>query len=588
MPLAAGTRLDSFEIVVPIGAGGMGEVYRARDTSLKRDVAIKVLLLSFSKDADRLSRFEQEAQAAAALNHPNIVSVYHVGQFDGSPYIVTELLHGETLRESLMRGPMRLREVLDLGGQLAHGLAAAHSAGIVHRDLKPENIFVTKEGRLKILDFGLAKLDPVNSPGTDGSTVTLRQNTEAGHVLGTVGCMSPEQVRAQAADPRSDIFAVGVILYEMLTGQRAFKRATSADTIAAILNEDPPAVSQVTPNVPPGLQRIVNRCLSKNPGQRFQHAADLAFALEAISDSGISAVRPLTESSASNKATLWVLLAVLIALGLGFAYWWTRPPGIPTVEAITPITDDGKAKGVHNSIQTDGLRLYFNEGRTGTLEIAQVSVTGGPIGIIPTTLLDPQPLGITPDASGLLVLPGGAGPPAKPAWKVPLPAGDPVRLGNLEGQDVSITPDGHILISNGGDIYIADKDGSNPRTMLSVKGGLVGDPSLSPDGKRLVYTEYKGMPELFEANADGTGVHRIARNDKEGGFCCAKWTPDGRYIVFETRAKAVQDLWYMPIQRGFLQSPGEPAKPTNGPMSYHDAVPSKDGKTIFAIGTKER
>jgi len=217
MTLAAGTRLDGFEIVAPLGAGGMGEVYRARDTLLKRDVAIKVLPAYWSRDPERLHRFELEAQAAAALNHPNIVSIFHVGQYNGSPYIVTELLHGETLRERLKNGPMRLREAIDVGAELARGLAAAHGAGIVHRDLKPENIFLTKDGRVKVLDFGLAKLDPAKCSGTDGPTASFQQQTSPGHVLGTVGYMSPEQVRGQTADARSDIFATGAVLYEMLS-----------------------------------------------------------------------------------------------------------------------------------------------------------------------------------------------------------------------------------------------------------------------------------------------------------------------------------------------------------------------------------
>lgn len=235
MPLAAGYRLDSYEIIAPLGAGGMGEVYRARDAVLKRDVAIKVLPADWSRDPERLRRFELEAQAAAALNHPNIVSIFHVGQYDGSPYIVTELLQGETLRDRLRKGPMRLREVVDLGVELVRGLAAAHDAGIVHRDLKPENIFITKDGRIKILDFGLAKLYPAKAVSTDGATVTFQQESVPGQVLGTVGYMSPEQVRGHVADPRSDIFAVGVVLYEMLTGKRAFQKATSAETMTAII-----------------------------------------------------------------------------------------------------------------------------------------------------------------------------------------------------------------------------------------------------------------------------------------------------------------------------------------------------------------
>src|SRR5215469_12667138 len=199
MSLAAGTRLDSFEIVAPLGAGGMGEVYRARDTTLKRDVAIKVLPDYWSRDPERLRRFELEAQAAAALTHPNIVSIHHVGQHDGSPYIVTELLHGETLRERLRRDPMRLREVIEESVEIARGLAAAHDAGIVHRDLKPENIFISKDGRVKILDFGLAKLNPTRPATADDPTVTQQPQSHPGHVVGTVGYMSPEQVRGQAA-----------------------------------------------------------------------------------------------------------------------------------------------------------------------------------------------------------------------------------------------------------------------------------------------------------------------------------------------------------------------------------------------------
>src|SRR6266851_4201307 len=311
MLLVAGSRLDSYEIIAPLGAGGMGEVYRARDTSLKREVAIKVLPDYWSRDPERLHRFELEAQATAALNHPNIVSIFHVGQYDGSPYIVTELLQGETLRDRLRRGPMRLRETCDFGVNIARGLAAAHDAGIVHRDLKPENLFLTKDGRLKILDFGLAKLLQAQTASEDAPTATIQPKTDPGHVVGTVGYMAPEQVRGGAADARSDIFAFGVILYEMLTGRRAFQRDTSAETMSAILNEDPPPVSQTAAqSFPLPLQKIISRCLEKRPEQRFQHASDLGFALETLSDS-IPAVR----QPVSGKRWIWiaaVAVAVLI------------------------------------------------------------------------------------------------------------------------------------------------------------------------------------------------------------------------------------------------------------------------------------
>ncbi len=269
MTLNPGTKIDGYEILGPLGAGGMGEVYRARDATLKRDVAIKVLPEYWARDPERLRRFEREAQATAALNHPNIVSIFHVGQFDGSPYIVTELLQGESLRERLRKGPMRLREVLDHGVELARGLAAAHDAGIVHRDLKPENIWVTKDGRIKILDFGLAKLDPTKAASTDAETVSLEPQSHPGQVLGTVGYMSPEQVRGQPADARSDIFAVGVILYEMLTGKAAFRKATSAETMTAILNEDPPAVSQTLAESAAGLAEDREPLPGEEPGEAF-------------------------------------------------------------------------------------------------------------------------------------------------------------------------------------------------------------------------------------------------------------------------------------------------------------------------------
>src|SRR5271170_1505484 len=288
MRLAAGTKLDGYEILGALGAGGMGEVYRARDLSLKREVAIKILPAFVSRDSDRLRRFEQEAQAAAALNHPNILAVHQFGSFEGAPYLVSELLIGGTLREALDHGPLPVRKTIDYGVQIAHGLAAAHDKGIVHRDLKPENLFITKEGRVKILDFGLAKLkqQPDSGEGPDGVAPTQTKQTEPGVVMGTVGYMSPEQVRGKSVDHHTDIFAFGAILYEMLTGKRAFQRSTSVETMTAILNDDPPTISQVAQATPPGLQRVAHRCLEKRPEQRFQSASDLAFAFEALSDSG--------------------------------------------------------------------------------------------------------------------------------------------------------------------------------------------------------------------------------------------------------------------------------------------------------------
>jgi serine/threonine protein kinase len=275
--LSAGTRLGPYEIVSPLGAGGMGEVYRARDTKLDREVAIKVLPEKLAGDAAALARFEREARAVAALSHPNILGIYDLGREDGVTYVAMELLHGETLRERLEEGALPQRKALEYALQIAHALAAAHEKGIVHRDLKPENVFVTSEGRVKVLDFGLAKVGMSEDDGTKSPTVAA---TEPGTVMGTVGYMSPEQVRGKPADHRSDIFSFGAVLYEMLSGERAFRGESAAETMAAIAQKDPPQLSEFGGKFPPSIERLLRHCLEKRPEERFDTAHDLAFALE--------------------------------------------------------------------------------------------------------------------------------------------------------------------------------------------------------------------------------------------------------------------------------------------------------------------
>src|SRR5271165_5451371 len=458
MPLTPSTILGQYEIRSPLGAGGMGEVYRAHDTRLNREVAIKVLPESLTSDPERLRRFEQEARAVAALNHPNILAVYQMGTHDGASYMVTELLEGETLRERLRRGPIPIRKAIDYAVQIAHGLAAAHDKGITHRDLKPENLFVTKDGRVKILDFGLAKVGP--SKDSSGLEATQSIGTEPGMVMGTVGYMSPEQVRGKTADHRSDIFAFGTILYEMVTGKATFRKPTSAETMTAILNEEPPSISQIAPTSPPALLRIVHRCLEKNPEQRFQSASDLAFALEAASDSGTSSVAVSEEHSRSRWA--WPLAAgTVVALGAALLAWWRMPPAVPVVESVTQLTNDGEPKA--GTLVSDGSRIYFNEGQSKSWRIAQVSVIGGPTAPFDTKLVSPQLSAVAPDGSALLVLLGGMDAATGPLWSVPLPAGEASRLGNVEGQWASHFPDGRIVFSTTSELYVTDKDGSNPR-----------------------------------------------------------------------------------------------------------------------------
>jgi len=340
MNLTPGAKLGPYEIVSLLGAGGMGEVYRARDSRLKREVAIKVLPQALSLDPDRLRRFEQEALATAALNHPNILAVFDIGTNEGSPYVVSELLEGETLRERLRGGAVALRKALDYALQISHGLAAAHEKGIIHRDLKPENVFLTKDGRVKILDFGLAKLTQAE-PGVHTSLPTATHGTEAGLVLGTAGYMSPEQVRGLAVDARSDIFSFGAILYEILSGKRAFHGATPADTMSAILKEDPPDLNETNRNVSPALERMVQHCLEKNPEQRFHSARDVAFDLEALSTTSGTASTKAAQSVSRRRMPIAAYLAaglMLIALAFlagRFSHPRIADSAVPEIHQLT-------------------------------------------------------------------------------------------------------------------------------------------------------------------------------------------------------------------------------------------------------------
>jgi eukaryotic-like serine/threonine-protein kinase len=282
MTISAGTRLGPYEIVSSLGAGGMGEVYRARDTRLGREVAVKVLPAHRAQDPEALARLEREAQAVAALSHPNILAIHDLGTDQGVFYVVTELLEGETLRSRLASFALPWRKAAEIGAAIADGLAGAHLKGVIHRDLKPDNIYLTRDGRVKILDFGLARLAPVMSQQDQTSAPTTPPQTEPGILMGTVGYMSPEQARGLPADTRSDVFSLGCVLYEMLTGRRAFSRPTAPETLTAILNEDPPDVSESGRQIPAGLSRLLRRCLEKNPEERLQAARDLAFDLRSI------------------------------------------------------------------------------------------------------------------------------------------------------------------------------------------------------------------------------------------------------------------------------------------------------------------
>jgi len=570
MPLSLGTRLDSYEIVALIGAGGMGEVYRARDTSLKRDVAIKVLPTSYSLDPDRLRRFQLEAEAAATLNHPSILSIFHIGQQDGSPYIVTELLEGETLRARLRRSRMRLRESLDIAAEVTRGLAAAHEKGITHRDLKPENLFLTKDGRVKILDFGLAKFNPTQSTDADAATESLHEPTRPGQVLGTVGYMAPEQVRGHTADARSDIFAFGAVLYEMLTGKRAFCGESSADVFSAILNSDPPALSTDSREIPSAAARIVRRCLEKSPERRFQSAHDLGYALEAAAAASDSNAGEVIDNKRPRKRLLvkWLvavfgLCAVIAALYVWLAPTIERELRLRRLQQLTAVPLTALPGNVESpTFSPDGSQIAFawdgeNNGAGYDLYVKAIG-TERPLRLThhPAPRLsgawspDGRSIAISrvagEDYTGVYLLPPTGGPERK------LIASQQPASG--WGNDIGWSPDGRYLAyldqpenaksSISVWLYLLRLDTSE-RTPVKTGCDTVFTPSFSARGEYLAWV-CRDTQAIFSVNAqrlsDGRILHPAHIEDDITGMA---WSGDGR-ILFSASSG---NLWETSLAR---------------------------------------
>ena len=471
----------------------MGEVYRARDSRLKREVAIKVLPQALSLDADRLRRFEQEALATAALNHPNIRAVFDIGTYEGAPYVVSELLEGETLRDRLRGGPLALRKALDHATQIAHGLAAAHEKGIVHRDLKPENLFITKDGRVKILDFGLAKLTQPDST-VHSSLPTMTHATEAGVVMGTAGYMSPEQVRGVAVDARSDIFSFGAILYEMLSGKRAFHGETAADTMSAILKEDPPDLTETGRNVSPALERIVQHCLEKNPEGRFHSASDIAFDLEHLSGTSGASARVATVDSAPPRSKLLVALAaglVIAAAMLGLGWKLGHGSGAAPLADYKQITF--RTGSIGNARFTpDGGVVYSAswDGGEGQLYLSRLDDPGSrELGIKDAELLAISKTGEL--AIRLNTVRYGGYARSGTLARVPLSGGTPREvLENVQDADWSPNGDAMAIVR-----YIPE----NTHWRLEYPIGKVlldgvdwiSHPKISPDGKWIAFADHE-------------------------------------------------------------------------------------------------
>jgi len=544
MSLAAGTKLGPYEIVASLGAGGMGEVYRARDPRLGRDVAIKVLPAYFCQDSDRLRRFEQEARAAGALNHPNILAVYDIGTNDGAPYLVTELLEGADLRERLTGGAMPARRAVECAVQIAHGLSAAHDKGIVHRDLKPENIFVCRDGRIKILDFGLAKLTtPETGDATSTSLDPLNQ-TGSGVVLGTAGYMSPEQVRGEKADARSDIFSFGAVLYEMVSGQRAFSGRTAADRASAILKDDPPDLRSSGRNIPVGLDRIVRHCLEKSPEQRFQSARDLAFHLETASpdsESIAALAAPAHDRKKGRLSSLIFAIGCLAVLAAALAGWWYGKKAQAAHKDVTflRLTDFA---GLEDSpaFSPDGKSVAFVSDASGSRQIWIRLLAGGPPLQLTHDVGDHlEPRWSQDSAAILYYTPPPEGNTQGTLWELPALGGSPRRLASsMSGAEVS--HDGKRLTFfrlNGKqmELVVSDRDASNPKVVMQAAVSFsYRQPRWSPDDGAIAYVHSRQnwADDIYIVSSRGGEVRQVtADNTLMSGLA---WLADGSRLVYSS------------------------------------------------------
>lgn len=533
MALTAGARLGPYEIIALLGAGGMGEVYRARDPRIGREVAVKVLRAAVANNADRLRRFQQEVEAAGALNHPNILAIYDVGTDGGTPYIVSELLAGETLRQRLSGGALGQRKTIEYAIQVARGLEAAHEKGIVHRDLKPENIFLTEDDRVKILDFGLAKLTRPESDVQAGSMApTVSMGTEPGVVMGTVTYMSPEQAQGRPADHRADIFSFGCVLYEMLSGRKAFLRATTPETMTAILKEEPPPLADLN------LDRIVRHCLEKNPNQRFHSAGDLAFALEAVSGTSMSGgISPVPAPRPWRRLWIGAAGAALVLASLAVGRLSRPSVSPPTFQQLTfrrgtiysaRFAPDGQT--IVYGAEWDGKLVQLFSTRLGSPESTPLPLPGADV------------LSISPSGEMAICL---ARQYTIMGWikagtlaRVPLAGGAPREvLQNV--QEAAWTPDGSALAivrDLGGQHRLEYPIGKS----LYETDGWISHPSFSPKGDEIAFLDHpvKGDDIGHVAVVDLNRKKRDLTGHYGGGTQGLAWTPSG------------EEIWYAASETG--------------------------------------
>jgi serine/threonine protein kinase/Tol biopolymer transport system component len=612
MPLATGTRLGNYEILGILGQGGMGEVYKARDTRLGRLVAIKVLPPDKVKDPDRKRRFIQEAQAASALNHPNIVIIYDIGSENGADFMVMEFIEGKPLNQVIPRDGMRVPDALAVAIPVADALSKAHSAGIVHRDLKPGNIMVSREGSVKLLDFGLAKLMENIPAGEQVETVTVGAGplTEDGAILGTVSYMSPEQAEARPVDGRSDVFAFGSVLYEMLTGQKAFQGASRIATLSAILHAEPKPASEAVPNLPRELERMLTRCLRKDPAKRWQSMADLRTSLQEFkedSDSGV--LRSGSSPAPPVKAgmTLWPLAAAGVVVLGALGWWMTRgsgsaPPAAAEFLHPVPLTTYPGSEQ-DPTFSPDGSQVAFSwDGeKQDNFDIYVKRIGPGPPLRLTTNPAPEVYPAWSPDGSSIAFLRQLA-TPARAALVLIPPLGGPERvLGEVSFNVISNTmtwsPDGKWLA-----VYDQSAVAGEPPGLwlLSVETGerrrltTLGEPALAehspafaPDARSLLFVRGFSVnsSDLFvlplNTDLSPAGEPRQLTQERrslEG----ASWTGDGKEIVYSSGEPGSTSLWRI------ASSGGAPRRITEAAGEIHNfALSRPTNRLVFTQRTRE-